>query len=143
MNITTICDLALLTTDELEEYVSENATNYSHYGLPVIKIDGEEFAIAMNDKEADKACYEYIENTIWAFSPYFLEQMTDVPAGIFEALHDKCDLINEELQILVMSTCGMDCFVEQAISDDGRGYFIAICDGKEIELDNGAYAYQI
>jgi hypothetical protein len=134
-------DIICITPEELEKMTS--GIKCTHYGLPVVEIDGMEFAIAANEEEADKACYEYIENTIWAFSPFFLEQMTNVPAELFEAVQDKCESINEALQILVMRTCGMQEFVDQAISWDGRGHFLSHYDGKEIELNCGAYAYRV
>ena len=130
-----------ITMDELEELI-ENSSD-TEYGLPIIEYDGGEYLIALEEEEADKACYEYIENSIWAFNPFFLEQMTDVPAEIFEAMQDKCESINEALQILVMRTCGMQDFVDQAISWDGRGHFLAYYDGREIELECGAFAYRV
>jgi hypothetical protein len=134
-------DITEITLEQLKELI-ENSTE-EHYGLPVIEYDGCEYAIAIDDEEADKACYEYIEGSVWAFSPFFLEQMTDVPAEMFEAIQDKCDSINEALQILVMRTCGMQDFVDQAISWDGRGHFLSPWDGKEIELECGTFAYRI
>lgn len=129
-----------ITMDELEELI-ENSSD-TEYGLPIIEYDGCEYLIALDDEEADKACYDYIEGSIWAFNPCFLEQMTDVPAEMFEAVQDKCDSINEALQILVMRTCGMQEFVDQAIAEDGRGHFLAGYDGEELELNCGAYAYR-
>lgn len=134
-------DIIAITPEELEKMTS--GFSCMHYGLPVVEIDDMEFAIAANEEEADKACYEYIENSIWAFSPSFLEQMTDVPAEMFEAVQYKCESINEALQILVMRTCGMQEFVDQAISWDGRGHFLSPWDGMEIELECGAYAYRL
>lgn len=144
MKINTIEELDKLSFPELVDWVSINKKNYEHYRLSVIELDdGTEWAIAFNDKDADGAAYEYISNTIWAFDPTFLEQMTDVPAEMFEAVQDKCESINEALEILVMRTCGMDNFVDQAISWDGRGHFLSGYDGKEVELECGAYAYRI
>lgn len=129
-----------ITMDELKTLIEQS--NETLYQLPVIEYDDCEYVIAMNDEQADEACYEYIENTIWAFNPYFLEQMTDVPAEMFEAVQDKCESINEALQILVERTCGMQDFVDQAIAEDGRGHFLSGYDGEEIELECGAFAYR-
>lgn len=134
-------DITEITLEQLEELIEKSTEE--HYGLPVIEYYDCEYAIAMDEEEADKACYEYIENTIWAFNPSFLEQMTDVPAELFEEVQDKCESINEALQILVMRTCGMQEFVDQAISWDGRGHFLSHYDGKEIELECGAFAYRV
>lgn len=139
----TIDELIKLDSDSFTEFMNENVTCELHYGLPIVEFDGEQYAIAYIEEKADKACGEYIENTIWAFDPYFLEQMTDVPAEMFEAVQYKCDSINEALQILVMRTCGMDDFVDAAINADGRGHFLSPYDGEEIELACGGYAYRI
>ena len=139
----TIDELIKLDSDSFTEFMNENVTCELHYGLATVELDGGEYAIAYTEEEADEACREYIESTIWAFDPYFLEQMTDVPAEMFEAMQDKCDSINEALQILVMRTCGMDDFVTQAIAYDGRGHFLSTYDGEEIELACGGYAYRI
>ena len=82
---------------------------YTHYGLPVVEIDDMEFAIAANEEEADKACYEYIENSIWAFSPFFLEQMTDVPAELFEAVQITKNKKNKCLLLLFTNICS--CYI--------------------------------
>jgi hypothetical protein len=43
---------------------------------------------------------------------------------------------------MVKGTCGLDSFVESAISADGRGRFLASYDGAESE-ENGYYIYRI
>lgn len=134
-------DITKITLEQLEELIEKSTEE--HYGLPVIEYDDCEYAIAMDEDEADKACYEYIEGSVWAFNPYFLEQMTDVPAEMFEAVQDKAESMNEPISILIERTCGMQDFVDQAITDDGRGHFLSWYDGKEIELECGAYAYRV
>ena len=56
----------------LEALLDESKESYDHYGLPVYKIGGAEYAIARDDEEAEEACKEYIKQSVWAFNASFL-----------------------------------------------------------------------
>lgn len=118
---------------------------YEHYGLRVFRADnGSEYAIG-TDEMADEACKEYIKNTIWAFTPTFIMCECNLPAGsddAIRALQEKCEGANEAILAMVKGSCGLDSFVESAISSDGRGHFLAMYDGDEHEIDDH-YAYRI
>lgn len=132
-----------ITLDELKALVEKS--EYDQYGLTVIEYDGGEYAIAMNDEEADSACKEYITDTLWAFNEFFLTEMTGIDLKVFVALSQSnlCEGANDAVLALVEKTCGIDELVAAAIDADGRGHFLSPYDGEEIELDCGAYAYRI
>lgn len=147
MSIKNIEELEKLTAEELREYVQENQSDTFAYGdLPIIEIDGDQYAIAFDDDEADKAVTEYIREHVWAFSPEFIAETTGLPEGIFDCLakSNMCEAANEHVLECINQTCGLDSFVADAIKFDGRGHFLSLWDGEEIELTNSnAYAYQI
>jgi len=106
---------------------------YLHYGLTILDAEQGEYAIGTED-EADKAAHEYIEGSVWAFNADFLASMTEMPYEIFEALQPQCESANDPILACIEKTCGIDEFVEDAISADGRGHFIAGYDGHETDI---------
>ena len=44
---------------------------------------------------------------------------------------------------MIQATCGIDSFVEAAISADGRGHFLARYDSEEREFNNGRMTFYI
>jgi hypothetical protein len=116
--------------ETLLQYVYDNPNEtYDHYGLPVATIDGAEYAIATSEEEAETACAQYIEQSVWAFNASFL-------ASHIEALNeddierlrgDKCEDVNDALLKLIDD---FDYFVEDAIGCDGLGHFLATYDGE-------------
>ena len=134
-----------ITEEELLNLI-KNA-QWRHYGLPIVEIDGEEWAIALTDEEADQAAYEYIEQAVWAFNSDFLQDMTGIPQEMFEAVQDKCEGANDAITACIEATCGMESFRDNAINADGRGHFLSGYNGQEeeFEMSNGniSYAYRI
>ena len=109
-------------------------TSYNHYGLTILEVGNNEYAIGTDD-EADKAVQEYIEGSVWAFNANFLASMTDMPCEIFEALQPQCESSNDAILACIEQTCGIDDFVEEAISADGRGHFLSNYDGYEANVE--------
>lgn len=117
---------------------------WDYYGLPVFTDGGQQYAYAADDDEADQACAQYIEQSLWAFRPDFLASETDLPSEVFEILARQCESGNDAILKIVERTCSLDSLVESAIGADGRGHFLSSYDGDEIELDNGnGYLYRI
>lgn len=120
---------------------------WHHYGLPVVEIEGEEWAIALTDEEADKAAEEYVENTAWAFTADYLQDMTGIPHEMFEAVQDKCEGAQDAILACIEATCGIESFRENAVADNGRGTFLSGYDGQEEEFEmsdgNISYAYRL
>ena len=134
--------------DILKKHYDEvECLEYEHYGMPVFKCDGYEYAVGTDDM-ADKALVESIESSLWAFSREFLSSMTDIPIEVFEALANLYEDSNDTIKYLIESTCGMEEFVNSAESADGRGHFLASYDGNENEIydeetDETIYLYKI
>jgi hypothetical protein len=118
---------------EIEEL---NQTKWGYYGLDSFELGSKEYAIG-TDSEADAACAEYIRDTVWAFNSDFIVSECGLHyqlAEVFQSFqHEKCESANYALLGLVNATCGIESFVESAISADGRGHFLSSYDGEENE----------
>ena len=104
--------------------------------------------IVCTDEEADELAYDYIVETLWAFTPSFLAGETGIDIEVFEALaaNSKYESNNDTIASLIKSTCGLDEFVDSAIGVDGRGHFINGYDGNEYEVkigDKTFYIYRV
>ena len=125
------------TYTEAKELINEigrfEESSYDYYGLTVLEVGNNEYAIGTED-EANKASHEYIENSVWAFTANFLASMTEMPYEIFETLQPQCESSNEPILACIERTCGIDEFVEEAISADGRGHFLSGYDGFETDI---------
>jgi hypothetical protein len=89
--------------------------------------------MVLTDEEADEKAAAYIEQSLWAFSTGFLASETGIDEEVFKAIqaNERCESNNDAIESIVNSTCGIDDFVESAISADGRGHFINSYDGEE------------
>jgi len=116
---------------------------YTLYGLPMFSIGSKEYAVG-DDEQADKACHEYIGNSVWAFLPSFIASECNLHdcEKIIEAAQEKCESANEAILAMIKGTCGLSSFVESAIVADGRGHFLSSYDGNENEVD-GFYIYRV
>lgn len=95
------------------------------------------------EEEANERTYEYIKDTLWAFEPHFMEEVTGVSHIVFKSLSGLYEEANEAVYSLVENTCGMDTLVQEAIDADGRGHFIGHYDGEEIETETGLFLYRV
>ena len=93
------------------------------------------------DEEAQELAKDSIEESLWAFSPWFLARMTDIDEVVFNALRNLDDNANEAVLALVENSCGLNDFVEEAIATDGRGHFINSYDGEEHEIEVGGETF--
>ena len=115
----------------LEALLDESKESYDHYGLPVYKIGGAEYAIARDDEEAEGACKEYIKQSVWAFNASFLaSHISALEAEDIKRLTGACESCNDALLKLIDD---FDAFVYDAISSDGMGHFLSQYDGNVIE----------
>jgi hypothetical protein len=125
-----------LTIDEGERSPNAPSTiellGYSHFGLPMVKFDGWEVALA-TDKMADKAAYVAIMDSLWAFNTGFLlpYMPRSVDEDTLEAIKGRAEDANPIIRAWVRDKRR---FVEQAINVDGRGHFLAFYDGHEHRL---------
>jgi len=117
-----------------------------YYGMEVFSIGHKRYAVG-TDNEADEACREYVKDSAWAFSPIFICNYCNLPQELAEALgamqQKKCEGANDSILALIEKTDrGLDGFVEEAVSADGRGHFLSSYDGNENEKD-GFFIYRI
>jgi len=99
-------------------------------------IDGLDYLV-LTDREADDRVADYIEDSLWAFTPNFLSSVTGVDSEVFEAIqaNGRCEGNNEAIKSILDATDTSICEVaEEAISWDGRGHFLSSYDGEEIEV---------
>ena len=94
--------------------------------------------LVLTDDEADEAVAEYIGQSVWAFTSWFLAD--HAPDGItadhIDAMRgDSCEDFNDPAIALVEAGKGMQSFIEAAISADGIGHFLSGYDGEEHEVD--------
>lgn len=81
------------------------------------------------DEEADEAVREYIEQSVWAFTPSFLQAHTGVSIDIIRQMQESMsEGANEAITAMIKD---FDDFVDDAIACDGRGHFLAPYDHEE------------
>ena len=95
--------------------------------------------IILNEEQQLKSVKDSLYGTASYFNSVFLEAMTGFPSEAFEALEGHDDAVVK----IIESTCGLDDFVEECISNDGAGHFLAHYDGEEIELDGIYTAFRV
>jgi hypothetical protein len=93
-------------------------------------IDEDDYLV-LTDKQADEVVRDYIKETVWAFKPSFLSQHTGVDEEIFTNLADRCESNNKSYLRMIKD---LDEFIEDAVSQDGRGHFMDTYDGNEHEV---------
>lgn len=122
-------DLIIALAEEfgcaVKDIVENSSTEY--------QIDGIEYKV-LTEEQADEEMVEYVEETLWAFNPSFLADVTDMPIEVFEVLCEKCEGGNEDIRSIVDKTCGIEELAEEAVRWDGRGHFLNSYDGGEIEI---------
>tara|TARA_R100000231_G_scaffold138537_1_gene117097 strand:+ start:1122 stop:1643 length:522 start_codon:yes stop_codon:yes gene_type:complete len=108
--------------------------------------------IICTDVEANDLAYEYIVDSLWAFTPSFLAFETGIDIEVFEALaaNGKCEDNNDAIASLIKATgfdgTAIQDFVDSAVAADGRGHFIAQYDHNEHEVkvgDKTFYIYRV
>lgn len=98
--------------------------------------------LVLTDDEADEMAYQYIKDSLWAFNSSFIASHcdSDIPQDAIEAIQEKYEASNPILLKLIKD---IDHFVEDAISQDGRGHFIGFYDGEEWEQTVNGTTYYI
>ena len=99
----------------------------------------------LTDEEADELAYDYIMDSLWAFTSSFLAGETGIDEDVFIALAEngKCESNNDAIASLIKSSCGYQEFVDSAVSADGRGHYINSYDGYEHEVKVGRKTFYI
>lgn len=120
-----------VTAEDIKNALAVDKERDSHWALPVLIIDDEEYAVAEGEEEATKAARQSIEDSICYFKPDFLADHSDVPEEVFEFLANKCFDNNEAYKAMIYD---VDDFVDDAIDADGRGHFLNPYDSREYEI---------
>lgn len=99
-------------------------------------IDGLYYLVLTED-EADDRVADYIEDSLWAFTPNFLSSVTGVDSEVFEAIqaNGRCEDNNDAIMSIISATnTSIEEVAGEAISWDGRGHFLDRYSGEEIEV---------
>ena len=114
----------------------------SDYDDMVFEADGDEYLVCTDD-DADERAGETIRESLWAFSPWFIIEHTDLPNDASDMIAgfcaEKCEGANDTIEGMITD---LGEFIEDAICADGRGRFLSSYDGEENE-ENGFYIYQV
>lgn len=128
-----------VTAEDIKNALAVDKERDSHWDLPVLIIDDEEYAVAEGEEEATKAARQVVEDTICYFRPDFLAAHSDVPEKVFMFLAGSCFDDNEAYKAMIYD---VEDFIDDAIDADGRGHFLNTYDSKEHEIGE-YFLYQI
>ena len=141
-------------TDRMERHEYGNTITYE-WGMQVEDgglDDGDfnEYRV-LTDEEADELAYDYIMETLWAFSSSFLAGETGIDEEVFIALanNGKCEGNNDAIASLIKqrkpnpNQHPLQEFVDSAVGHDGRGHYINSYDGNEYEVKVGRKTFYI
>ena len=113
------------------ERVIALAIHLSDYNFDFEDMDGyiDNDYLVYTDEEADEAVREYIEETVWAFNPSFLQAHTGISIDAIRKIQESMsEDANEAITAMIKD---FDDFVDDAIACDGRGHFLAPYDFEE------------
>ena len=97
--------------------------------------------IICTDEEADELAYEYIADSVWAFTPSFLQAHTGVYSSTLKTIQEEmCEGANDAITAMIKD---FDHFVDDAVGMDGRGHFLAPYDHEEHEVKVGNKTFYI
>lgn len=108
---------------------------------------GKQEYLVLTEEEADERCKNYILDTLWAFNTSFLTNYIscgnkyedkDLEKSLV-TLQELCETSNVVIKLLVGNR--IDELIEDTISTNGRGVFLASYDGEEIE-ESDYYIYR-
>jgi len=135
--------------DNLTKEYDERVIAFAHYDAGGFgfadydeaqnNIDSEDFLV-YTDEEADEAVRKEIEESVWAFNASFLQAHTGVHADVIKKIQEMCEDANEPLTDMIKD---FDHFVDDAVSCDGRGHFLAPYDHEENEITFNGITYYI
>ncbi len=134
------CLVALEWFLDKEGHCNPNACTFE--GGEIVFIDSWGYRV-LTDDEAEAACSERIVNSVWSFDADFLADKTGIDKSVFEALRDTCEDGNAAIRFIIVGTCGLASFVEDAIDVHGRGHFLAHYDHTENEVGGGWFVYRV
>tara|TARA_R100001594_G_scaffold150505_2_gene212017 strand:- start:935 stop:1432 length:498 start_codon:yes stop_codon:yes gene_type:complete len=107
----------------------------------------EEYLVC-DDFEADEICSKEIQQGVWAFNTDFLVGFMPrfISEKMVDACKEQCEDSNEDILQLIDAGEGIDKFVETAIGYEGRGHYLDLYSGNEVEItvsDKTFYIYRL
>jgi hypothetical protein len=127
----------------LECDASDISEGYKWYGeYTTLMVGSRQEYLVLTDREANRACRLYIEESLWAFNADFLIGYIpgDINPNYLRPLQEKCESANPLIRAMVGRR--FTRLVEDAIRADGRGHFLSSYDGNEDEQD-GYFIYRL
>ena len=131
-----------------------NKSKYELYGLTIYESPGGRQYAVGTEEQADEAARLYCRDSLWAFRPSFVIdycppaiRREPVEKAIAVACESLCEDANELIAVVVGDRLGE--LLDDAVSCDGRGHFLASYDGREISSDEieglpvGLLAYRL
>lgn len=137
-------------TNEIELLFAE-PMSYEHYGLRVVKVDGEEYAVADTDAQAETAAIEAARSSLWAFNASFIGSFLGLSDDQAKAIGVMQEKLYEDADTIIELLLGtrLGDFLSDAVATDGRGHFLNNYDGEEVDGEDvspafeGKYLYRI
>lgn len=96
--------------------------------------------VLYSDADADAACRDSILESLAYFRPGFLDAHADIGTDAIEAIQAKED--HEAMRRLLERLGVLEDVINDAISSDGRGHFLAGYDSEEIDLSAHWFIYR-
>lgn len=114
------------------------------YDLRVVRIDGEEYAVADTDEEADTAAVLAAGSMLWAFRSSFIAGFLNLSDDQAKAIGFMQEKLCEDADAIIALLLGtrLDEFLADAIGLDGRGHFLSGYDGEEIDGEEISPAFK-
>lgn len=153
MKLSTLPEKGTIERERLIAFLHDHVSNGNDpREIADAEIDGDtvtlghmEFRV-LTDEEANEACADYVKDSLWAFNASFILEECGLDFSGEESLkamqNKACENANDFILSLVEKTCGLESFVDAAVSADGRGHFLSGYDGNENEVKvNGKYWY--
>lgn len=108
------------------------------YGLPVYRIGAQFYAVAKTEGAATLAAVNAVRESLWAFRAKFIAEFLGLDEWQEKAIERMQEKLCEDAQPIARLMLGnrVGPFAKAAINADGRGYFLAAYDGKELTGEN-------
>jgi hypothetical protein len=109
--------------------------DYTFHGLRVIRIDGEEYAVADTDEQAERAALSAARESLWAFNAVYIGGFLGLNMNQRKAVEKMQGELCEDAQEIIELLLGdrIDELLEDAVDTDGRGHFLSPYDSEETD----------
>ncbi len=107
--------------------------NYEHHGLRMVVVDGEEFAVADTEEQAEQAALSAARDSLWAFNAVYIGGFLGLNMNQRKAIEKMQGELCEDAQEIIALLLGdrVDELLADAVATDGRGHFLSGYDSEE------------